>query len=305
LLDQLLGATAAEFASNTTLRIRLASCAAEHASHWMASIARSKAEQLTTQQYRTAVRHHLDLPLHAHLPAKCTCGLLLEHQPATHIMTCKKTQGTTTLRHTDVAKALEKLCDDAGCLPTRELPVELYMDENRRMKDGGGRDVMENGRADLYVTTHDGDAFLIDVSIVHPISTTNFALDSSSSSKAIAARAREKRRKYAKAAKAVDAVMVPFVGDAYGKLGPDAERFLRLLARYAESHDRCESADDFLHKAYAAISAAIQRGNVRTIGRACMRARNANTFIEQPELAAAQRRVAKRAQQARQRARSR
>jgi hypothetical protein len=169
---------------------------------------------------------------------------------------------------------LEELCERVGCTVERELPVQLR--DYEAIRDVSRRVVTTDGKCDLYITTHE-DAYMLDVTVVHPL--TDWAMrvckDSGNSSKALAARERTKRRKYGVAAKEKSATMVPFVVDVYGRLGTSALDFLRQLGDYAESRDRYESRSDFLDMAYRLVSAAIQRGNDATISSALRSARNA------------------------------
>jgi hypothetical protein len=191
-------------------------------------------------------------------------------------MRCHDTQGCATKRHTEIALALVELCERVGCHVEREMPVLLRDYDAPR---GVARRVVSvDGKCDLFVTTHEG-AFMLDVSVVHPLA--EWALRrGADSSKAMAVRARIKRRKYGVAAKEKGATMVPFVVDVYGRLSAHAITFLRQLADYAESRERCESRSDFLDRAYRSVSAAIQRGNDATITSALRSARDAAAHRE-------------------------
>src|SRR5690349_17803876 len=103
-------------------------------------------------------------------------------------MRCHDTQGSTTKRHTEIALALAVLLRDY------------------KAPRHAGKVMTEDGKCDLYITTHEG-AYMLDVSVVHPLA--GWALRRGrDSSKAMAVRARTKRRKYGVAAKERGATMV-------------------------------------------------------------------------------------------------
>jgi len=243
-------------------------------------------------EYRTIciVRHHLDLQLTPSMPETCSCQRLLADERPTHILHCRSTSGCTTKRHTMIAQVVEQLCLRVGCSVERERVVLALVDETRVLKDIRGDDMTEESKIDLVVSP--STTFFVDIS-VHPAAEMHLKRDSSDSGKAIAERERQKRLAYGRVAKQQDAQLVPFVVDAYGRIGNSAQRFLRELAEFGAGRDACDSTSDFLDVAYSLVSVAIQRGNVRAVQRAltCVRQANARRLAEPDEPAMGDRNV--------------
>jgi hypothetical protein len=165
----------------------------------------------------------------------------------------------------------------------REVPVLGYPDDDS--VDAGGKKLPEDARIDLLVTSHTSTV-MIDVSVIHPRAEMNRKLDIKDSGAAIAERAKKKMNYYGRAAKAMDAELIPFVVDAYGRLGNTAILWLQTLAEEAEAHGHYNSEEEFKDDAYSIISTSIQKGNAASIIRTLQSIRRYHIYSNRPQVGA-------------------
>ena len=154
-----------------------------------------------------------------------------------------------------------------------------------KLVDASGKKLPEDARIDLLVTSHT-TTVMIDVSVIHPRAEMNRKLDAKDSGGAIAERAKKKMEYYGRAASTMDAELIPFVVDAYGRLGNSAILWIKTLAEYAEAHGHYNSEEEFKDDAYSIISTAIQKGNAASIIRTLQSIRRYYTYSNRPQVAA-------------------
>ena len=121
------------------------------------------------------------------------------------------------------------------------------------------------------------EVLLVDVSLMHPLTPSYVnkwrADNSDGEQRLIRAREQLKRTKYEKLAKKhEDGRVVPFVIDALGAFGTEAEALLQWLGDVAADNGVSKAAE-FVRMAYAVVSCALQRGNYRLTESGLMRMR--------------------------------
>jgi len=151
-----------------------------------------------------------------------------------------------------------------------------------KLVDAGGKKLPEDARIDLLVMSHT-TTVMIDVSVIHPRAEMNRKLDAKDSGAAIAERAKVKMNYYGRAAKTMDAELIPFVVDAYGRLGNSAILWIQTLAEHAGHYN---SEEEFKDDAYSIISTAIQKGNAASIIRTLQSIRRYYAYSNRPQVAA-------------------
>jgi hypothetical protein len=191
-------------------------------------------------------------------------------QPS-HYAWCPRTISKgTTLRHNAVVDVLASLARVAGVQPfvePRELPAD---DDGKRRRQGKRPDIMMFGFDEVKI---------VDVSIVHPLAPryveTWHRDHAEAEQRIIIAREKRKRRQHAKlAAKTPDSVVAPFVLDALGAFGADADALLQWLGLAAVENHSFPTVQAFVNMANGWVATALQRGNAFLIASSLPRMRS-------------------------------
>jgi len=247
-------------------RIRIKSCSNRRASAWLTCIPKDPQRQLTNQQFAVAVRTRLNLPPSASAPSTCVCSTAHKidvHSSPSHLAWCPKARSRgCTVRHNAVVDALANVARAAGIQPfvePRELP-KAGDDEKKRKRS----------RPDIIMYGVDG-AMLVDVSILHPLapryveSWRDDHIDGEQ--RIIKQRELRKTHQHHQLAADIgdDARVAPFVIDALGAFGKEADQLLGWLARCAVGSGAFSKEQSFMTMATAVVATALQRGNSRLV----------------------------------------
>src|SRR6185437_9391653 len=277
-------------------RIRIQSCSSRRASYWLTTPPSEPQRQMSNHQFAVAVRTRLNMMPFARMPLECCDGLGrlmavsddFEHMHPSipsHAHWCQRSQGAWVRRHNHVVNTLASLgrmcgvdCrveprDEAAALRERAAAGELDDDERRRNE--------RHAHVVPDVVMHTGHGtMVVDVSVLHPLSpcyASKWKADNAEREQA-AIRKREKMktthyRRYTSAIRG--GKTAPFVVDAMGAFGADAELLLHWLADAAAASHSFDSHAAFIDTALAWLSVALQVGNAMLADHAVTRMRSA------------------------------
>ena len=144
--------------------------------------------------------------------AKCHKSLL---DDPSHPPNCDMPERTTM--HDMVKHGLRANAMDCGLAADVE-PTKLHPEDNKR-------------RVDLVVHLPEGSK-LVDVSIVDPLCATHVRASAKEKQGFVLRKEREKIKHHHDTAERFEMEIVPFIVDLHGSHGPDARKFLRLLADF-------------------------------------------------------------------------
>jgi len=240
---------------------RLRSASGKRAYRWLTVIPHSAAVTLNNAHFAIAVRHLLGLPLAQ--PVRCLCGEVTDQTD--HFHACVRLRRTAAnTRHNIILYRLAQLCKEAG--------HAVLVEPNLYNKDDPASSNSHALRPDMS-SVGLRSTFFIDVSVTHPCCESFVLSAASLHLSAAELRAQQKRIKYGSFAKRHGGVFVPFVFESYGSMAKQSSRFLRMLAKDAESFcGRPESS--FLADAAARLSVGLQLGNAILVQHASCLARS-------------------------------
>jgi hypothetical protein len=151
-----------------------------------------------------------------------------------------------TIRHDDVKNTLYLSAHHAGGLARKEPS---------RLSANG-----DNTRPDLQMVLN-GQQYLIDVTIRHPLSQKYLLKSSRNQLHAAMVGEQEKIVKYSSMAAAQKAKFKPFSVETYGGLGKSARGIYRLIQASARDHMMMWPYQQVVEEMRGAVAIAIQRGN--------------------------------------------
>ena len=251
--NQITGSPSVEH--NAEEQARWVAVSAQHAGLWITTTPSHYLFRITSEHYRTAARIRLGLAPHEDIRT-CQCGWSLTHEPL-HFLNCKHLFGHNTLRHNRVVNTLTRV---ALMLHT-EVMTEQVVDH----KDGSRVDAVFFFRA---------KPAMIDVTVVNPLANT-YVPKAAVPLGAAKFRERQKNQKYEDRAREAKALFFPFVVEATGGLGPQAEVFIRLMAEDIFCHGTQSlvpgDVKNFIRKV---VSFALCAGNGLLVSEGLRRARS-------------------------------
>ena len=196
-----------EVMSNNTKKARWNAVQAPHAGLWISTAPSHHLFQLTDENFKTAARIRLGMMPHDGIRT-CQCGTSLIGDPY-HFLNCSLLLGTSTVRHNIILQALIRVAATLHTLVTTE-PMIDHIDDSRT-------DALFMFRA---------KPAMIDVTVVNPLA-NSYIQEAQSTLGAAKKREKDKNRKYLQRAIEAKMLFFPFVMEATGGLGPQAEAFIQ------------------------------------------------------------------------------
>jgi hypothetical protein len=240
---------------------RLLSCACRPASAWLDTLPLSRALELKSGEFQTALRHRLGLailPLNAPT-VQCGCGATLHRTDTDHGMRCSALAAHFTLRHDILKGILRRAVHRAGIASTLEPPL-------RRLPglaagagaSADGSAVRPEARGDILMALPQGIS-IADISIIHPLSLNTISRAATMAGAAASHRDQQKRMAYARV-EPHGYGFVPFSVETYGRLGQPAMKLLHSLGDEAAGPGGVTRAS-FVNGALRELSVGLCRGN--------------------------------------------
>jgi hypothetical protein len=201
------------------------------------------------------MRHQLGLTcMPASAPGvRCQCGESLRHNLPDHAMVCNKTNGSNTMRHQSIAKAVRRVICHAGLPSTLECAIRPFQGHAPAPQQD-----QPQTRGDILTITDDGPE-IYDISVAHPLQTADLNAAAQRDGVSGSKRRQSKLSHYRRRGDLGFAVRA-FVVESYGRLDEQAVQALRALARLAGGNGRLAKSA-FLRGAYQEISMALCRAN--------------------------------------------
>ena len=186
----------------------LAASSAAHSYDWLLAIPSKNSTTLSDDHFKIA-RLRIGLPPWAIMPHYCYCEKSLNKDPW-HYLSCNRERGRShTKRHDAVKLLLQKWADSSNAIFTQLEPT--------------GLDPITNKRPDLLIEYSD-KAYLVDVSVRHPIALSYVSTNSKPLSTTTKA-AKHKKEKYHDMSRSLECSLVPFICETTG----GAEAFVGTL----------------------------------------------------------------------------
>jgi hypothetical protein len=231
---------------------RMLSLRCRHAGAFLDTVPVSPHLQLSDADFISGCQFRLGATgTNPHIPAlTCYCGMHIQGSDVDHAMCCNKLSGARSRRHDLWKAALSRLTSRAG-VSTRMEPH--YADFGQA---AAGR---QGARADIHATMPPPHGpTLIDVSIIHPRSSTVIAHAARNKGSAAAFRDRQKYRANAGHQHA-GYVFIPASVETYGHLGKPLVGYIRALSDVAACRTVGVTRGSFLASAYRELSVALVR----------------------------------------------
>lgn len=193
--------------NSNMLNARWTGIQAKHAGLWITTTPSHYLFRIADEHFRTAARIRLGLTPHEAIRT-CQCGTSLTGDPY-HFLNCKLLLGTSTVRHNTILQALTKVATSLHTPVTTEPIVDH--------KDNSRADAMFHFRAKPAI---------IDVAVINPLA-SSYIRDAQVTLGAAKKREKNKNRKYLQRAVDSRLLFYPFVMEATGGFGPNAEAFIQ------------------------------------------------------------------------------
>jgi hypothetical protein len=203
-------------------RARLLSCACRPASAWLDTLPLTRALELKSGEFQTALRHRLGLamlPLNAPT-VQCGCGSTLHRTDTDHSMRCSALAAHFTLRHDILKGILRRALHRAGIASTLEPPLRRLPG----LAAGAGTSaeglaICPEARGDILLALPQGIS-ITDISVIHPLSLNIISRVATTAGAAASHRDQLKWTAYARV-EPHGYGFVPFSVETYGRLGHD------------------------------------------------------------------------------------
>lgn len=231
-----------------TTKLPLTTAPAQADSQWLFFEAEN---HMTPNQFSLALAIRLGIiPSHLKVEnSKCNCGYLyggIDDESIDHILTCDMSSPVThTTRHNRVRDEIIRTCRSYGITTTTEPTCFTYDDSRHHRPDA------------LFHTDPHGVA--IDVSLVSTFP----------SQEAILKKEEEKKKIHSSAVKALSCIFFPFVMASRGTIGPEAEKFIRHIAKGLQPHLQHRFKRVLIH----AVANAAAKGRADSLAAAAARQR--------------------------------
>jgi hypothetical protein len=240
---------------------RLLSCACHPAFAWLDTLLLSRALELKSREFQTALRQCLGLailPLNAPT-VQCGCGATLHLTDTDHGMRCSALAAHFTLRHDILKGILRRAVHRAGIAstlepPLRRLPV-LAADAGTSAE---GSAIRPEAQGDILLALPQGIS-ITDISVIHPLSLNIISRAATTAGAAASHRDQLKRTAYARV-EPHGYGFVPFSVETYSRLGQPAMKLLHLLGDEAAGPGGVTRAS-FVNGALREQSVGLCRGN--------------------------------------------
>jgi hypothetical protein len=182
-------------------RARLLSCACRPASAWLDTLPLSRALELKSGEFQTALRHRLGLailPLNAPT-VQCGCGATLHRTDTDHGMRCSALAAHFTLRHDILKGILLRAVHRAGIASTLEPPLRRLpgLAAGAGASADGSAILRPEARGDILMALPQGIS-IADMSFIHPLSLNIISRAATMAGAAASHRDRRKRTAYAR-----------------------------------------------------------------------------------------------------------
>jgi hypothetical protein len=148
-------------------RARLLSCACRPASAWLYTLPLSRALELKSGEFQTALRHRLGLailPLNAPT-VQCGCGATLRPTDTDHDMRCSALAAHFTLRHDILKGILRRAVHWAGIASTLEPPLRRQPGLAAGAGTSAGSAIRPEARGDILLALLQGIS-ITDISVI-------------------------------------------------------------------------------------------------------------------------------------------
>jgi hypothetical protein len=220
---------------------------------WLNAFPSTPALTLLDSHFSLAVRLRIGLPPQDDLPAKCRCGERLSND-LNHFLSCKLLRRTiVNTRHDICLRVLVSFVRQAG--------GAVFLEPK----------FLNGKRADAKVFFPIGTPPSLDLSITHP-ACKSYVTAAQIPLGAALRRATLKHNKYDEQARQDGSYIVPFVLETFGGLGPEAHKFLNLVASM-HAQLVTDPSSNFKSLMIRSLAVTLQRANalVQLVG--CVNAR--------------------------------
>jgi hypothetical protein len=267
-------------------RARLHSLRHRNSSSYLlpAPIKSSSDRKWSRSNFKFAICHRLGLPVNS-LQSSCVCNAPLKDDPA-HFHVCRRLRHRgVDLRHRTIANAIASLSREAGFSvemePTGARPRRTsYMNSPSFAVDiSNNAEACEEEprkRGDILLTDHQ-HTIVIDVSVVHPASSSNAEASIRRPGSAADKRAQAKRDKYSSWVRETfgsNAKFLPVVLESFGaSAATGVQDLVKIIAEKAEASGRFPYKLFCSHAAYV-ISTALHQGNAAVYNHALLQLRS-------------------------------
>jgi hypothetical protein len=244
-------------------RARLFSCACRPAFAWLDTLPLSRALELKSGEFQTALRHRLSLailPLNAPT-VQCDCGATLHRTDTDHCMRCPALAAHFTLRHDILKRMLRRAGHRAGIASTLEPPLRRLPG----LAAGAGTSaessaIRQEAQGDILLALPQGIS-ITDVSVIHPLSLNIISRAATTAGVAASYGHRDQLKRTAYARVELHGYgFVPFSIRTYIRLGQPAMKLLHLLGDEAAGPGGVMRAS-FVNGALREQSVGLCRGN--------------------------------------------